>query len=397
MSLYQEKILDGIGKGHSILLPNQLARVSSVYNTVPARYKLVGSVSGVGKTSFVDDTEILKPFEYIRKNKSDIHYETLYYSMERQARYKLAKWSSWKIFQDTKLRINPDVILEQHPTRKLDKKEYQLVKQIRPWMDELLEMVDLRDGQQSVSTIANDIKRLRLKLGTWFTTDEKQMYENGKPTGLRFKGDVIKTKRGDVPIVNFQHKGKFYQLKQNDKLYIYNNPKTIVNIVADHIGKTKIDSYGTKKLAIDALDSVMADARDSFSFNPILISQFNRSLSDINRLKYSKGNLEPMYEDFKDSGNTVESADLVLSLFNPYKYNSYDEGGMYKGYDILHGTLAPSGSQRFRSLHVLKNSFGIDNVTFGLLFMGETMHFETLPRPDETTKLREIYKKIAQG
>jgi hypothetical protein len=397
MSLYKEKLLDEISKGNPVLLPNQLARVGSVYNTVPARYKLVGSVSGVGKTSFVDDTEVLKPFDYIKRNDIDIHYETLYYSMERQMRYKLAKWSSWKIFQDTRLRLHSDVILGYHPSRKLSKEEHELVKKVEPWMDELLEMVDLRDGQQSVSTIANDIKRLRLKLGTWFTTDEKQLYENGKPTGLRFKGDIIKTKRGDVPIVNFQHKGKSYQLKQNDKLYIYNNPRTIVNIVVDHIGKTKVDSYGTKKLAIDALDEVMADARDSFSFNPILISQFNRSLSDINRLKYSKGNLEPMYEDFKDSGNTVESADLVLSLFNPYKYNSYDESGMYKGYDILQGTLAPNGSQRFRSLHVLKNSFGIDNVTFGLLFMGETMYFETLPKPDETTKLRKIYKLISQG
>ena len=60
--------------------------------------------------------------------------------------------------------------------------------------------------------------------------------------------------------------------------------------------------------------------------------------------------------------------------------------------------LTPGGKQRFRSLHILKNSFGTDQVTFGLHFIGESMHFKVLPRPDtEHSKLIKIYESIAKG
>jgi len=396
MSLYQEKLLNEIYGRAIPFIPNQLERVGNIYNTVQGRYTLIGSNSGTGKTAFVDDTLILKPYNWLLKTKSKLHFEALYFSMERQARFKLAKFASWKLYNDKGIRISADTILGYTPYRKLSTNENKLVESFKPWMDNLLELVDIKDGAKSVAEVSLDIDNLRKRLGVLITADNDTVYFNGKAR-LKFGDQFKDTKRGKIKVVRFKYKDKSYELVQNDKRFVAHNPNSIVYIVIDHIGKVKLDGYNTKKQAIDALDELLSEARDVYNFNPVVISQFNRSISDITRMKYAKGNLEPMVEDFKETGNTVESADLVLSMFDPFKYNSFDDKGNYKGYNIASGTLAPDGSQRFRSLHVLKNSFGIANVSFGMKFIGEAMYFNMLPKASEYSKIQKVYESIAKG
>ena len=102
-------------------------------------------------------------------------------------------------------------------------------------------------------------------------------------------------------------------------------------------------------------------------------------------------------EDFKDTGNLTESADLVLSLFDPGRYKSWNAQGEYMGYNIEHSTRTPIGQQRARSLHVLKNTFGFDNNRVMLKFTGESMHFSTMPRVTDTVALNKMYKDISAG
>jgi len=401
MNSYQKNIIDNLDVENKALIPNQLARVGEIFNFVKGRYTLVGSVSGVGKTAFVDDSLILKPYEWVKSTNSPLHFEVLYISMERQARFKHAKFTSWKIYKETGYRLDADTILKNNPFRKLTTEDKTLIKSYQPWAEEMLDSIDLKDGIKTVEEISGYIEYLRQKLGTLFKTDDNHLYkEDEKILNLfhrkaSFNGEFKQSKRGKIPIISFTYRDKKYEIQKNSKLFIPHNPDYIVSILIDHIGKTSTKGFTSKKLALDALDEVLCTARDLYNFNPIPISQFNRSLSDPTRLKYSKGNLEPMYEDFKDTGNFVESADLILSVFNPYKYQSYDEKGFYKGYDIKGGMLTPNGDQRFRSLHIIKHSFGSGEISFGLKFIGESMYFSTLPRPDDLIGLQKIYTQIA--
>jgi len=398
MSLYKEKLLDELSNGAAPFIPNQLDRMGNAFNITSSRYILVGSVAGVGKTSFVDDAFILKPFKWWTKHKDIVYFEALYFSMERPTKFKLAKFASWKLYDEYKLQIPSDTILKLTTNKILSKAEEKLVRDFQPWMDELFEYVDIQEGSKTIAEILSAITNMRKRLGTLYTTDNLRLYIEGKPTERLFGKTYRTTKRGNIPVIRFRVKegGKVYELEQNKKLFIPNKTNMICMIVLDHIGKIRLDGYSSKKEALDALDAILADTRD-MGFIVIPIAQFNRSLSDITRMKYSKGNLEPMYEDFKDTGNTVESADLVLSIFNPYKYQSWDDKGEYKGFKIKTGTVSPTGSQRFRSLHIIKNSFGVDNLTYGLKFLGESMYFSTLPKPSEFTKLAKAYEEIAQG
>lgn len=70
-----------------------------------------------------------------------------------------------------------------------------------------------------------------------------------------------------------------------------------------------------------------------------------------------------------------------------------DKHGEYKGYNLLR--LRNSvGSSRYRLLSILKNSYGIDDVDFGLRFTGEVSNFATLPKPDNAADLQDIFRSI---
>jgi microsomal dipeptidase-like Zn-dependent dipeptidase len=50
--------------------------------------------------------------------------------------------------------------------------------------------------------------------------------------------------------------------------------------------------------------------------------------------------------------------------------------------------------RRYRSVHVLKNRGGMDNLVIGMHFTGETGKFKELPRADELQKNPALLQKI---
>lgn len=83
---------------------------------------------------------------------------------------------------------------------------------------------------------------------------------------------------------------------------------------------------------------------------------------------------------FKDSGQPGDDADVVLALFDPMRYNLPDPSG----YDT-NKLLDESGAKYFRSLRLIKNSYGEDDIRIGLAFMGQTGMFKELPKRSDIT------------
>ena len=71
-------------------------------------------------------------------------------------------------------------------------------------------------------------------------------------------------------------------------------------------------------------------------------------------------------------------------------------GAMQLDPDILQGMMHPKGFSRFRSLHIVKNTFGFPGKVFGLKFLGESNNFETLPYPN-SEEILDVYSEISQG
>jgi len=300
-------------------------------------YFLVGGLTGSGKTSLIDDAFVLNPVDWVQSlyndKKQKIH--IIYRSMERSRNYKLGKWVCRKIFLDTGRLIPLGRLLGW--TGRLSDDDYKLFLSYKEYIDALSKIVHIIDGTENPIGIAAQLKEHAMKHGT-------------------------------IEVVDKYH-----------KRYIPNDPSVVTIVVIDHIGLLKpTKEYVTKKSRIDKMSDELRHVRDFYGYTPVVVSQFNREIANINRIR--SGDVEPQLEDFKDSSNTQDDADVVLALFDPMRYKVEDPSG----YDLSR-LKDQWGAKYFRSLRLIKNSYGEDDIRIGLGFLGQVGLFKELPRRREMT------------
>jgi replicative DNA helicase len=173
--------------------------------------------------------------------------------------------------------------------------------------------------------------------------------------------------------------GTIEQLDEFNKIYVPNNENEITIVVIDHIGLLKLTKdQTTKKAAIDKMSDELRYARDFYGYTPVVVSQFNRDISNPMRIK--NGDVEPQLEDFADSSSTQNDADVVLALFDPMRYKVADPSGY-----TLEKLKDDYGAKYFRSLRLIKNSYGEDDIRIGLGFLGQIGMFKELPKRRDMT------------
>lgn len=326
--------LDGRNNG----IPMGFDRLNRYIGIRKSIYTLVGGLTGSGKTSFIDDAYVLNPFDwYISKeNKTNIKLKIIYRSMERSRTYKMAKWVSRRIFLDQGVLIPVNKLLGW--TNKMTHDEHDLFLMYEDYVGKMNDVMTIIDGPENAIGIAKGLKEHALQNG------------------------VIE------------------QVDQFNKVYIPNDDNEITIVVIDHIGLLKITKdQPTKKQAIDKMSDELRYARDFYGYSPVVVSQFNRDISNQMRLK--NGDVEPRLEDFKESSSTQDDADVVLALFDPMRYKVADPSG----YD-LNKLTDNYGAKYFRSLRLIKNSYGEDDVRIGLGFLGQVGMFKELPKIQEITE-----------
>ena len=393
--------IDASQRGEVVRIPVGLDRVGSVFNLLQSRYMLLAGSTGSGKTSLADTLVVLNPWTLKKCGAlPDIHWEVLYFSLERKQMFKHAKWISWMIYRDWGYQISADEIMGWGDAP-LSEEGYKLVRSYDDEMSELLDHIQMYDGKISSEVVKRAIHRRALDLGTFYYSDDEGVYKDDNPVYIaRFsdEGKIRKTKTGNRAYIELTHDGEKFKIYEDDHRYFLKNPKTFVFVVIDGI-----NLLGSKE-EIDEISILVSDARDKYGFSPVIITQQNRSMGDIQRLKHHGGDLSPQLEDIFKSSQMGFDADLVVGLFDALKYKAYDVEGKFDGYIIKQGTdgitgslQTPGGHSRFRSIHILKNSFGPDGAKFGLKFIGECSHFETLPKPDDEAAMAKIYAEVRQG
>lgn len=354
--LLSEDIEKGI-RGDNIGIPTGFPILDSNINGIQkSLYTIVGGNSGTGKTSFVDLAYVLNPYKWItdNKGKTNVKIKWIYNSMERNTKYKLAKWVCLKMFQDHKIIIDIPTMLG--------------------WSGKKFE-------------IEEGLKKLIFKTGEYFD----EMFNSGVI-------DIIDGSRNPTGI--FKHleefgekNGTFKQTGEFSKVYVPNDPNLYVICINDHIGKLNSEIHNgvrlTDKSLLDKHSEYMGCCRDKYGYSIIDISQFNRSIGNIERMKNKAVSPEP--DDFKGSGDMYENADIALGLFNPYKLKIND----FLGYDIPK-MVAKNGENRFRSVSIIKNSYGADDIIIGMNFLGENGNFREIPISDKFKENPELYKKIVE-
>ena len=327
-----QKGLDGRNSG----IPMGFNRLNKYIGIRKGLYFLVGGLTGSGKTSFVDDAFVLNPFDwYIMHKDQNIKLRMIYHSMERSRTYKLSKWISRKIFLDHGITIPVNKLLGW--TDKMTKDEHDLFLMYEDYIEQMSDVITIIDGPENAVGVAKELKAHALK------------------------------------------NGSIEQIDEYNKRYVPNDENEVTIVIIDHIGLLKTTKdQPTKKEAIDKMSDELRFARDFYGYTPVVVSQFNRSISNIVRLK--NGDVEPQLEDFAESSSTQNDADVVLALFDPMRYKVQDTSG----YDLSKLKDA-HGAKYFRSLRLIKNSYGEDDARIGLAFMGQVGMFKELPKRKDIT------------
>ena len=324
--------------GRNTGIPMGFNRLNRYIGIRKSMYFLVGGLTGSGKTSFIDDAFVLNPFDWFISREgqdSGIKLKIWYRSMERSRTYKLAKWVSRKIFIDNGIIIPVPKLLGW--TERMTKDEHDLFLMYEDYMESMEEVITIIDGPENPVGIAKELKTYALQ------------------------------------------RGKIEQMDEYNKVYIPNDENEVTIVVIDHIGLLKLtQTQPTKKQAIDKMSDELRYARDFYGYTPVVVSQFNRDISNPMRIK--NGDVEPQLEDFAESSQTQNDADVVLALFDPMRYKVSDPSG----YD-LNKLKDQYGAKYYRSLRLIKNSYGEDDVRIGLGFMGQIGMFKELPRKSDMT------------
>lgn len=351
---YSDRIIKAIAEGKegtSLGIPFGLSRLSRYIGGIrKKRYYLLGSGTGIGKTAIIDYMLISAILEII-EGKSKKKLKVFYYSLEIDINSKLVKWASLLLYIKKKVIVDPDEILsaifDENDKQVIISKELENnINEIKSYIDIIEDSIEIHDYPINPTGIHKYVRDYCDSVGH----TEK----------------VIVTVEGKEKEVN---------------IYKPDNPDEIVCFVVDHYGLLRNEQQFSKKQNIDKLDEYCISLRNIYGVSPILISQFNRDLEDITRQKFKE--VTPTLADFKETGNTQESADIVMSPFYPARYNIHE----YRGYN-----LDNKNNHVFRYLYILKNRGKKDGVGIPLRFLGECGYFEELPDNPQLTPI--IYDKL---
>lgn len=331
-------------EGRNDGIPMGFNRLNKYVGIRKSMYFLIGGLTGSGKTSFVDDAFVLNPYDWFisPENTTNIKLRIIYRSMERNKTYKLAKWVGRKIFLDQGIIIPVAKLLGWNA--RLTKDEHDLFLMYKDYIDNMNEIITIIDGPENPIGIAKQLRDHALS------------------------------------------RGKIEEVDQYNKVYIPDNENEITIVVEDTLNLLRLTKeLNSKKAVIDKMSDENRYARDFFGYTIAAVSQFNRQIGNIQRLK--TGDVEPQLEDFKESGQSQDDSDVVMTLFDPVRYKVGDPSG----YD-MDKLIDSEGAKFFRSLRIIKNSYGSDDIRIGLAFLGEMGMFKELPKRTQITQ--EDYENI---
>lgn len=332
--LLKKEVDNGI-QGRNSGIPMGFRRLNKYIGIRKRIYTVIFGATGSGKSAFCHSAYILHPFDwwYANKNTSNVKLKFILFSMERSKVYTLAKWTSRKIFLDQGINIPIAKLLGWWET-KLTKDEHDLFLMYEDYINELTAICDIIEGAQNPTGIYKYVKKYAEANGT------------------------------------------IEDINEYDKIYHPRHPNEIVIPIVDHFGLIKMEKGMSKKEAIDKTSEYFQWMRDFLGYTPIGVSQINRDLS--NPIYQKMDSIEPNLDQIKESGRPAEDADVVVSLFQPSRYKTNDAS-----YNNVSKFISPEGADCFRSIKILKNTYGESDLRIGMGFHGSTGTFAELPKPKD--------------
>lgn len=331
----------GLNKGY----PYSISSLNKYLNITPGDYYLYGAQSNVGKSSVVYGEHIFNiTLQYLKAlgTGEEIDFEIDLYTPEIDPGTILGKARLYYLFLTRKILTTTSYLFSKRGM-KLSEAMYKEL--YSPEVNRFITILASKINFYTYVT-TNSLKQ----------NTKRYLQRNGN---LRLEGDIIVE-------------------------YTPTNPKKIYQIIIDHVGiMTPINGESLKR-AIDTASSFLYSIRKITKAIPVVIQQIN---PDKNYTPEQR--ITPSHQDLRDTKNTYQDADVMISIGSPFKENIVK----YLDYDIVPTNRNPDAlANRFRLLRIAKNRDGDINIVIPTLFLGEIALFSSLPNPDELNY--EKYSKL---
>lgn len=292
---------------------------------VKSNFIVLFSNSGSGKTSLALYSFVYKPLmESLDKD----NFKIVYFSLEMTAEQVLAKLLSIYIYETFHVQLSIRELLSRKKNYTLSDENFKLVEDSIAWMKRVESKLIIYDKTLNASKMYSILMGILEKLGTFEECETR-------------------------------------------KIYTPSNPDLIFNVLIDHISLLRPDKGRTLKQEIDIATAYLITLRNMCKISPIIIQQANREQGGMERRK--QGMINMTLNDTRDSGDPVQAAEVVISIFNPHK----ERLNSYRGYDIS------KLQSNFRSITILKSRYGESDLEIGFNFFGNIGLWKELPLPSE--------------
>lgn len=368
----------------------------------------IGGLTGSAKSAFLDDVFLLKLFKSWLVNEHDDKFpdiEWLYFSMERSPLHKRAKWLCWLLFNDYGVSVSIDDILSWQRGAIINPTLLPYIPRLLEYLDFLEDKVDLIGGEKYNNEIYNIVcaklnregyhVRCEVDYDVYTGSISGSVYVNNDEVGqfdsAVYEINKLGTKKYYVDIIIPQADGtnKEMRVYESDKLYVPYNPKKVHVIIVDHISKIRIDHGENRKTTNDQAADLLAELRDYYGVTVIIVNQFNRTAygEDVDRMPEG---FVPSETHFADSSSVIRNADLVLGILDPTRLQDWNQAS----YDIR-SLVTEEGHCMFRSVHVVKSTYGGSGSKLGFSFIGKCGYFRSIPPAANMTDA--LYYMTANG
>jgi len=306
-------------KNKGLYMGEGLDNISRAINGVQ-RHRIYGIASApkIGKSTFADYGFVISPYLNWITNRPDLEVEWIYFSFEIDRVSKEFDFASYFLYNDygiEKVILDEgSVIINGQQRNTIDLSPDYLRGRMLDSKGNIIRV------KQSILDALKEVYSNRIipLFGEYSTTGS--LLTHGKitfieqkenPTGL-YKYLMNKaSKEGEFIYRHFGEGGK--------KITGYkpNNPNKITIIIIDHLRKLPKERGFTIKETVDKMVEYCVDLRNWCDYTFGLIIHTNRSITDVDRMRYAKDELYPTSEDVKDTGNLAEDSDYMFTIFNP--------------------------------------------------------------------------------
>lgn len=375
MNLIEEFKKGQLGGNKGLPMGPGLSRLSKAINGVQ-RARMYGIAAGpkVGKSTFVDYGFVIHPWLYAIAHKIKI--EFIYFSFELDRVSKEFDFAVYFIFYDYGIF---EIELEPGVTYTIAGVTHTKI----PLSPDYLRG-RLQDDNGNTIKVNDTVKEAL-----------KKVYEDRIiPLFGEYTAEGVRVKKGYITFIEQKDNptGIYKYLKRHAEKsgrFIYfdsgkvsrvggyksDRPDVHTIVIVDHLRKLMLEQGWQMKQTVDKMIEYMVELRNWCGYTFVPIIHTNRSIADIDNLRYAKDELYPSSESVKDTGNLSEDADYLFTLFNPNdeKYKLVKHFGL----DLKDSKGNPLYTN-LRTFHLVESRHCIYPQHFRAIMEGNVKNFKQL-------------------